>query len=99
MFVYGIYVWGSSWEKTAGELQDTIPKVNPSSLPVVHITAVPVSDKPWLADPSSYPSIYQCPCYCSRMNRTEPLFCLDIKNDSGGSRWALRGLYATLRQF
>ncbi|RDD45872.1 Dynein heavy chain 5, axonemal [Trichoplax sp. H2] len=99
MFVYGIYVWGSSWEKTAGELQDAAPKSNPSSLPVIHITAVPISDKPWITDPSSYPSVYQCPCYCSRMNRVEPLFCLDIKNDSGGSRWALRGLYATLRPF
>ncbi|XP_066278010.1 uncharacterized protein [Branchiostoma lanceolatum] len=98
MFVFGMYLWGCTWEKTTSELLDTPPKSGPSALPVIHITCVPQSDK--LTDPVKAAETYQCPCYISRTNCKEPVLTLDVRHDGiTATRWSLRGLAGTLRPF
>ena len=48
MFIFGLYLWGCAWEKTAGELHDTPPKHQCATLPVIHLTCWPAGDKPVL---------------------------------------------------
>ncbi|KAI8520697.1 hypothetical protein Bbelb_004510 [Branchiostoma belcheri] len=98
MFVFGLYLWGCTWEKTTSELLDTPPKSGPSTLPVIHVTCVPQSDK--LTDPVKAAETYQCPCYISRTNCREPVLTLDVRHDGiTATRWSLRGLAGTLRPF
>eukprot|EP00794_Sanderia_malayensis_P000407 gene407-1042_t len=100
LFIYGIYLWGCSWEKTIGELQDASPKSGPSLLPVIHVTAIPYSEKPSLVDAQKSQFCYECPCYASRVSERDPLFLVDIEHkDIPGTRWPLRGISCTLRPF
>ena len=100
VFIHGIYVWGCSWEKTTGELQDAPPKAGPSLLPVIHVTAIPFSEKTSLADPQKSQFLYECPCYASRVSTREPVLLVDIEHkDFPATRWPLRGISCTLRPF
>ncbi|XP_028415382.1 dynein heavy chain 8, axonemal-like isoform X2 [Dendronephthya gigantea] len=100
IFVYGLYMWGCAWEKTTGDLMDAAPRHGPTPLPVIHLTVVPQSEKHTLHDPQKAAVSYSCPCYPSRICSREPVLQLDIDNkDVSASRWALRGLCATLRPF
>ena len=100
MFVYGIYLWGCAWEKTTGDLLDAPPKSGPTPLPVVHIIALPQTEKAALNDPVRAAVSYSCPCYSSRICAREPVMLLDVDNkDIPSTRWPLRGLSSTLRPF
>lgn len=100
VFIYGVYVWGCSWEKTTGELQDAPPKSGPSLLPVIHVTAVPYSEKASLTDPQKSQFSYECPCYSSRISNRQQVFSVDIEHkDVPSTKWPLRGISCTLRPF
>eukprot|EP00112_Aurelia_sp_Birch-Aquarium-sp1_P011500 Seg2418.5 transcript_id=Seg2418.5/GoldUCD/mRNA.D3Y31 product="Dynein heavy chain 5 axonemal" protein_id=Seg2418.5/GoldUCD/D3Y31 len=100
IFIYGVFLWGASWEKTTGELQDAPPKSGPSLLPVLHVTAVPYSEKHSLSDPQKGQYSYECPCYGSRICPRDPILHVDIDHkDVPGTRWPLRGISCTLRPF
>ncbi|KAK3577475.1 hypothetical protein CHS0354_032326 [Potamilus streckersoni] len=100
MFVYGIYMWGCAWEKTTGELQDAPPRSGYATLPVVHLTCVLMSEKPALQDPNRAAETYQCPVYPSRIAARESVMEIDVRREGiSASRWALRGLSATIRPY
>ncbi|XP_067674368.1 uncharacterized protein [Haliotis asinina] len=100
MFVFGIYVWGCAWEKTTGELQDTPPRTGCASLPVVHVTCWPVNEKPLLQDSTRASETYQCPVYHSRIASREPVMEMDVRREGiPATRWAFRGLSATIRPY
>ncbi|OWF37572.1 Dynein heavy chain 5, axonemal [Mizuhopecten yessoensis] len=100
MFVYGIHMWGCAWEKTTMELQDTPPRSGFSSLPVVHVNCYPINEKPLLQDPVKAAEVYQCPVYASRLSKREPIMEMDFKREGyPATRWALRGLSCTIRNY
>ncbi|CAL1527205.1 unnamed protein product [Lymnaea stagnalis] len=100
MFVWGIHLWGCAWEKTTGELQDLPPRSGCASLPVVHVTCWPVNEKPCMLDSTKASETYQCPVYHSRLARQEVILELDVRREGiPASRWALRGLAATVRPY
>jgi len=100
MFIHGLYLWGCGWEKTTGELQDAPPKSGPSLLPVVHVTAIPYSEKVSLVDPQKSQFSYECPCYSSRTSFSQPILHVDIEHkDVLSTKWPLRGICCTLRPF
>ncbi|XP_033113255.1 dynein heavy chain 5, axonemal-like isoform X2 [Anneissia japonica] len=99
MFVYGIYIWGCTWEKTTGELQDLAPRHGPTPLPIIHIICIPASEKQIVTEPTRYET-FSCPVYPTRVSPREPVFLMDVRHDSiPPSRWSLRGLAATIRPF
>ncbi|XP_077977225.1 dynein axonemal heavy chain 8-like isoform X3 [Glandiceps talaboti] len=100
MFIYGIYMWGCTWEKTTGELHDTPPKHGPTPLPIIHMLCMPQSEKPALNDPQKAAETYACPVYPSRICPREPIMVMDVRHDSvPAQRWAVRGLSATIRPY
>ncbi|GFN75495.1 dynein beta chain, ciliary [Plakobranchus ocellatus] len=100
MFVWGIYVWGCAWEKTTGELQDVPPRTGCAALPVVHVTCWPIPEKPSAQDNTRASETYQCPVYHSRLARQEVVLEMDVRREGiAASRWALRGLAATIRPY
>lgn len=98
MFVWGIHVWGCAWDRTTGELQDLPPRTSFAALPVVHVTCLPAGEKPNNQDSVQSSETYQCPVYHSRQARQEVVLELDVRKEGiPASRWALRGLSATIR--
>ncbi|XP_071504103.1 dynein axonemal heavy chain 5-like [Diadema antillarum] len=99
MFVYGVYVWGCSWEKTTGELQDCPPRHGATLLPIIHITCLPYSEKPAYNEQRTS-EMYLCPVYPNRVCARNPIFLMDVRHDNiSASKWALRGLAATIRPY
>ena len=100
MFIYGIYIWGCTWEKTTGELQDTPPRHGPTPLPIVHIMCMPQSEKPALNDPQKAVETFNCPVYPTRVSARDPVFTMDVRHDNvSATKWALRGMAATIRPY
>ncbi|XP_041109797.1 dynein heavy chain 8, axonemal-like [Polyodon spathula] len=100
MFVYGIYLWGVSWHKTEAELLDAPPRRGPVPLPVIHLHCMPRAEKASLIEATRTTDTYQCPVYTSSMGPREPVLHLDIHKESvPATRWALRGMKATLQPF
>ncbi|XP_071801693.1 uncharacterized protein [Asterias amurensis] len=100
MFIYGIYIWGCTWEKTTGELQDTPPRHGPTPLPIVHIMCMPQSEKPALNDPQKAAETFNCPVYPTRVSARDPVFTMDVRHDNvSATKWALRGMAATIRPY
>ncbi|ESO89151.1 hypothetical protein LOTGIDRAFT_229063 [Lottia gigantea] len=100
MFIYGIYMWGCAWEKTTGELQDAPPRTSCATLPVVHLTCLPVTEKHGAQDSTKSYETYQCPVYNSRIASRDPVMEMDVRREGvAASRWALRGLSATIRPY
>ncbi|XP_041355189.1 dynein gamma chain, flagellar outer arm-like isoform X3 [Gigantopelta aegis] len=100
MFVFGIYMWGCAWEKTTGELLDGPPRTSCASLPVVHVTCHPLSDKPSLQEPNRAAETFSCPVYHSRIAPRDSVFEMDVRREGiPSTRWALRGLSATIRPY
>ncbi|XP_073445808.1 uncharacterized protein [Dendrobates tinctorius] len=99
IFVHGVHLWGVNWNKTDGEIVDSPPKHCLNVLPVIHLQCLPTSEKSGIHD--TYKSdTYQCPVYCSSTSIREPVFNLDIhKENVSCSRWALRGMKATIHPF
>ena len=100
MFIYGLYLWGCTWEKAVTELVDSPPRHSCASLPVIHVTCWPQGEKPVLQDPVRAAETYACPVYHTSVSDKAPVMELDLSH--GGipaSRWALRGLKATIRNF
>ena len=83
-----------------GELQDLPPRTGCAALPVVHVTCWPVGEKPATQDATRASETYACPVYHSRLARQEVVMELDVRREGiAGSRWALRGLAATIRPY
>ena len=100
MFIYGIYIWGCTWEKTTGELQDTPPRHGPTPLPIVHVLCMPHSEKYTYVEGQREVSLFMCPVYPTRVNAQEPIFMMDVKHDNvSATKFALRGLAATIRPY
>ncbi|XP_023932050.1 dynein heavy chain 8, axonemal-like [Lingula anatina] len=100
MFVFGLYMWGCAWEKTTGELLDLPPKHGCTPLPVVHITCWPQSEKPNIQDPTRAAETYACPLFHSRTAPRDPIMEIDVRRENiPATRWALRGLSATIRPY
>ncbi|XP_029452717.1 dynein gamma chain, flagellar outer arm-like [Rhinatrema bivittatum] len=100
MFIYGIYLWGVSWNKTDAELLDAPPQKSPCSLPVIHLHCLPMSEKTGGNDLQKASNAYACPVYISSASVREPVLYLDIhKENVLSSRWALRGMKATIHPF
>ncbi|KAM9316607.1 uncharacterized protein PAF06_007656 [Gastrophryne carolinensis] len=99
MFVYGVHIWGVLWNKTDGEIVDSPQKQNLNALPVIHVQCLPASEKCGITDhPKS--DVYMCPVYLSSTSVKEPIFTLDIRRENiASSRWALRGMKATIHPF
>ena len=100
MFLFGIYLWGCAWEKTNGELVDQPAKSTCTSMPVIHLTCWPGSDKPLLQDATRAAELYACPVYHSRHATQQPILDLDLHHVGiPSTRWSLRGLSATVRPY
>lgn len=94
----GLYMWHATWDRTSSEVIDVASKVVPQSLPIVHITAVPETEKIAAMDLAKYTSVYSCPCYLSKSNRSKIIMNIDVKQDEVSTlRWPLRGVMCTLR--
>ena len=100
MFLFGIYIWGCAWEKTTSELIDQPSKSAVTSLPVIHLTCWPANEKPLLQDPIKAAETYACPVYNSRFATGESILEIDLSHSGvPATKWALRGLSATVRPF
>eukprot|EP00116_Pleurobrachia_bachei_P001844 sb/3462106/ len=72
MFLYGIFLYGASWERTINEspqMQDMSPKCKFAQLPVVHVTA-------GFSQTDRTHCLFQCPVYNTRTMDGAPLFSL-----------------------
>ncbi|XP_074662754.1 uncharacterized protein LOC141915202 [Tubulanus polymorphus] len=100
MFIYGIYIWGCSWDKTSGELQDAPSRHTCTTLPVIHVTCWPTSEKPGSQDILRVSETYTCPVFPTRNNTNDVIMEVDLRHDGiPATRWSLRGLSATCRPY
>ncbi|XP_077343463.1 dynein axonemal heavy chain 5-like [Lithobates pipiens] len=99
MFVYGVHIWGIFWNKTDGEIVDS-PQKSLNTLPIIHVQCLPSSEKSGISDNPKVSDAYMCPVFLSLTSDKQPVFNLDIhKENIAGSRWALRGMKATIHPF
>ena len=71
-----------------------------TSLPVIHLTCWPANEKPLLQDPVKAAETYACPVYNSRFATGESILEIDLSHSGvPATKWALRGLSATVRPF
>nr|CAB3238692.1 dynein heavy chain 8, axonemal-like [Phallusia mammillata] len=101
-FLHGVYMWGCAWDKTSGEMLDLPPKPGAvSPLPVIHVTFTTETAKYGTGNEMARPvDIYSCPVFVTRTSPKLPVFELDVNRDSiPSSRWSLRGLTATIRNY
>ncbi|XP_053567991.1 uncharacterized protein LOC128657631 [Bombina bombina] len=100
MFIYGVHIWGVFCNKTDAEILDSPPKQSISTLPVIHLRCLSLSDKSGIGDAQKSLETYICPVYLSSTSAREPVFSLDIhKENIASSRWSLRGMKATIHPF
>ncbi|XP_018096048.2 dynein heavy chain 5, axonemal [Xenopus laevis] len=100
IFIYGIHIWGVLWNKTDSEVVDSPPKQALNTLPVIYLQCLPISEKPGIGDTLRGLETYNCPVYSSTTYVREPIFHVDIhKENIASSRWALRGMKATIHPF
>lgn len=102
IFIFGLNLWGCHFEKGTFELMDQTPKNKEVciSLPLITLTCWPESEKPFLNDASKVQDLYACPVYMSRNKRDEKVFCIDMWHSGVvGSKWAMRGVCATLKPY
>lgn len=100
MFIYGVHIWGIFWNKTDGEIVDAPQKQSLNTLPVIHVQCLPISEKYGINDTPKLSDVYMCPVYLSSTSSKEPVFTVDIhKENIASSRWALRGMKATIHPF
>ncbi|CAF0814844.1 unnamed protein product, partial [Brachionus calyciflorus] len=102
MFVYGLYLWGCHWEKSTSELVDQPVKFKEGNmpLPVIHLTCWLESEKPLLNDSSKSQDLYKCPVYPNRNERDQSVFEIDLMHAGvPASKWAMRGVCATLKPY
>ncbi|XP_056421918.1 uncharacterized protein LOC130362045 isoform X2 [Hyla sarda] len=99
IFVHGVHLWGVHWNKTDGEIVDSPPKHSLNILPVIHLQCFPTSEMSGNYD-TQKSDTYLCPVYLSSTSIREPVFHLNIhKENIASSRWALRGMKATVHPF
>ncbi|KAM5165175.1 dynein axonemal heavy chain 5-like [Mantella aurantiaca] len=100
MFIYGVHIWGIFWNKTDGEIVDSPQKQSLNTLPVIHVQCLPISEKYGIHDTPKLSDVYMCPVYLSSTSAKHSVFTLDIhKENIASSRWALRGMKATIHPF
>eukprot|EP00118_Oscarella_pearsei_P013596 m.109954 g.109954 ORF g.109954 m.109954 type:complete len:5180 (+) comp37381_c0_seq5:135-15674(+) len=100
LYAFGLHLWGAAWDKAAVEVNDSAPRPSIQSLPIVHITAAPASDKTSVVDPVKQASTFACPCYATLASQDAPVIYLDVRHDDiPHSRWPFRGVVCTLRPF
>eukprot|EP00117_Sycon_ciliatum_P004310 scpid857/ scgid8744/ Dynein heavy chain 5, axonemal; Axonemal beta dynein heavy chain 5; Ciliary dynein heavy chain 5 len=86
VYVYGLFLDGSAWDRRQGKLIEQTPKVLFTSLPVVHIFAIN-------STAGKDPRFYHCPLY-KKPNRTDLTFIttLQLKTSQSPDHWTLRGV-------
>ena len=97
-----MYLWGCHFEKSTSELIDSTPKNKEVciSLPVIHLTCWPESEKPFVNDPNKVQDLYACPVYMARNKRDETVFHIDMWHSGvAPSKWAMRGVCCTLKPY
>ncbi len=102
IFVYGLYLWGCHWEKATNELMDQPVKSKDGymSMPVIHLTCWPESEKPLLNDPSKAQDLYKCPVFANRKERNESILEIDLYHSGvPPQKWAMRGVCCTLKPY
>lgn len=102
LFIYGTYLWGTHFEKTTNlELHDIPPRsIQPSSLPVLHISLRPLSQVLQPPSDTKPPFTHYVPCIHTRSSNRQPIFYLKISsNDVTSNKWTLRNLTCSLRPF
>ena len=98
--MYGIHMWGATWDRTSNEVTDVAPKLGPQPLPIVHVTAISQTEKMALMDLGKCASVYSSPCYLSKSSKGSILMNIDVKRDDiPALRWPLRGVICSLRPF
>lgn len=70
------------------------------SLPVIQLTCWLESEKPLTNDVAKAQDLFKCPVYANRKERDESLFEVDMMHAGiPSSRWAMRGVCATLKPY
>ncbi|XP_047128116.1 dynein axonemal heavy chain 8 isoform X1 [Hydra vulgaris] len=86
VYVYGLYLEGSSWDRKNCKLVDSSPKTLFTALPVVHIYAI---NNTSLKDPR----LYMCPVY-KKPKRTDLTYitALSLRTTQNPDYWIMRGV-------
>ncbi|EEB13574.1 ciliary dynein heavy chain, putative [Pediculus humanus corporis] len=89
VYVYGLFIEGSGWDKRNAKLTESAPKVLFVLMPVVHIYAINTNEIK--KDPKI--GLYQCPVY-KKLNRTDLTFItpLWLNTSKPPEHWILRGV-------
>ncbi|KAK3724620.1 hypothetical protein RRG08_041104 [Elysia crispata] len=86
VYVYGLYLDGSGWDRRNARLIEPTAKVLYTPLPVVHVFANN-------QDKTRSQNVYECPVY-KKPNRTDLtyIFPLNLKTAKNPDYWTLRGV-------
>jgi len=88
IYIYGLFLDGSKWDRGKGVLTDSDPKVIYSPLPILHIAATGSIDKTKVRD-----TIYSCPVYrAPKRTGLNFITAVNLKTDEGSMKWVLRGV-------
>lgn len=91
VYIHGLFLDGAAWDRKAGKLVDSAPKILVNPLPVLHITPVNVVRN------ESTNTDYVCPVYrIPRRTALNYVFDIELKTDVDSSKWILRGVAALL---
>mmetsp|Transcript_11859 Transcript_11859/g.17623 ORF Transcript_11859/g.17623 Transcript_11859/m.17623 type:complete len:4548 (-) Transcript_11859:28-13671(-) len=91
VFIHGLFLDGAAWDRKAGKLVDSQPKILVNPLPVLHITPVNVVRN------ESTNTDYVCPVYrIPRRTALNYVFDIELKTDVDSAKWTLRGVAALL---
>jgi len=87
VYVYGLYLEGAAWHKSAQRLTESKPKVLFEVMPVIHIGAVQGGSK------QDARSVYSCPIYKKPL-RTDLNYiaAVDLRTTVSPDNWILRGV-------
>jgi dynein heavy chain len=100
LFVYGIHLWGATWDRTTNEVTDVASKHSPQPLPIVHVNAISQTEKTAMMDLGKSASVYSSPCYLSRSSKGRIIMNVDVKQDDVPAlHWPLRGVICSLRPY
>eukprot|EP01012_Entosiphon_sulcatum_P023110 TRINITY_DN280_c0_g1_i1.p1 TRINITY_DN280_c0_g1~~TRINITY_DN280_c0_g1_i1.p1 ORF type:complete len:2686 (+),score=823.42 TRINITY_DN280_c0_g1_i1:5663-13720(+) len=91
VFIFGLFLEGSSWDKGKQKIKEAAPKEMFKELPILHVTAVEAHAKPPKKDKQM--NRFRCPCY-KYPNRTDNnwIFDVDLNSEEDPSHWIMRGV-------
>lgn len=91
VYIHGIYLDGAAWDKKAGKLIDSQPKILFNELPVIHIVPINVVRN------ETTNTNYRCPTYLNpKRTALNYVFDIELKSDAEVEKWVLRGVAALL---